>query len=120
MSEEFINIATKEIQQDICALETILSDCVSDDDVILNASKFQKHTHKIKGLAPMMGNTSLGDLSSSMDSVFKIISTKSKIAGVFQFLKKLIPAMNLVLIEPNSDVAELKENLSQIEKILSQ
>jgi len=119
MSDEFVKVATKEIQEDVSELEKILLTCDSDDDIISNASKFQKHTHKIKGLAPMMGNSILGDLSASLDSIFKIILNKSSADGVLQILKNIIPKLKFVLSEPNFEIDEINENVSQIEKILN-
>ena len=44
MSDEFIEIATKEINEEIFELDKILSTCQNDANVLLNADKFQKHT----------------------------------------------------------------------------
>ena len=54
MSDEFIKIATEEINEELSGMGQLLSACQNDADVFSGASKFQKHTHKIKGLAPMM------------------------------------------------------------------
>ena len=66
MSDEFISLATKEINDEISEIETILNSCKNDDDVNQNSTQLQKHTHKIKGLAPMMGKEELGELSSAV------------------------------------------------------
>jgi len=71
MSDEFLTIATKEINDEITGLENILNLCENNDDVYQNANKFQKHTHKIKGLAPMMGKEEIGSLSSLLDGMLK-------------------------------------------------
>ena len=59
----------------ICILffssQKILAICENDVGVISNADKLQKHTHKIKGLAPMMGKVHLGEISGSLDSLLK-------------------------------------------------
>ena len=44
MSDEFLNVATKEINEDLVELKKILAICENDGDVIANANKFQK-TH---------------------------------------------------------------------------
>jgi len=116
MSDEFLKIATKEINEDILELEKILSSCKTDIDVISNTSQFQKHTHKIKGLAPMMGKQNLGDLSSSLDSIFKKLLDDSKVEGIFSILNDVVPIMKLVMIEPNYDLTEIKQKISQIEE----
>ena len=71
MSDEFMKLATKEINEEIASLVELLSQCSSDDGIFSTAEKFQKHTHKIKGLAPMMGKEDLGELSGTMDSILK-------------------------------------------------
>ena len=116
MSDEFLKVATKEINEDIFELEKILSLCKTDTDVISNASQFQKHTHKIKGLAPMMGKQNLGDLSSSLDSIFKKLLDGSRVEGIFSILNDILPLMKLVIIEPDYDLTEIKQKISQIEE----
>ncbi|MCJ8307268.1 MAG: hypothetical protein MJK05_09560 [Nitrosopumilus sp.] len=51
MSDEFIKLATKEINDAISELQQIMITCQNDSDISSNADEFQKHTHKIKGLA---------------------------------------------------------------------
>jgi hypothetical protein len=48
MSDEFIEIATQEINEEISGLEQLLPACQNDADIFSSAGKFQKHTHKIK------------------------------------------------------------------------
>ena len=117
MSDEFIQVATKEISEDISELEKIISSCTSDADIILHASKFQKHTHKIKGLAPMMGKENLGTISSSLDAIFKTLLQKSEIDGVFKILSVVIPSIRSVLVEPEFNIQEIQNQISQIEEI---
>lgn len=119
MSDEFLEVATKEINEDISELEKIMSSCATDADVLLNVSKFQKHTHKIKGLAPMMGKENLGGISSSLDLIFKKISNGSIVDGIFSILNDVIPNMKFVMIEPDYDLKEIKQKISQIEDILN-
>ena len=119
MSDEFLKVATKEINEDISELEKIISSCKTDADVISNASAFQKHTHKIKGLAPMMGKQSVGELCDSLDSIFKKLLDGSKAEGIFKILSDVLPIMKLAMIEPNYNLTEIKEKISQIEDILN-
>lgn len=51
MSDEFLAVAAREIGEDLAELETIFASCKNDRDVVSNADAFQRHTHKIKGLA---------------------------------------------------------------------
>ncbi|MCE2614749.1 MAG: hypothetical protein LVO36_02470 [Nitrosopumilus sp. (ex Thoosa mismalolli)] len=55
MSEEFVKLATDEINQAIAEMEKTFSSCSDDEDTLSKSNLFQKESHKIKGLAPMMG-----------------------------------------------------------------
>ncbi len=113
MSDEFITIATKEINEEITDLENILNLCVNDDDVYQNANKFQKHTHKIKGLAPMMGKEELGDLSALLDSILKKIIEGKKIEGIFDILTESLSNMKTSSIEANCDLSQITNKVKQ-------
>ncbi len=114
MSDEFIAVATKEITDDIDSIENILKLCTNDIDVFQNASKFQKHTHKIKGLAPMMGKESLGDLLSSLDNIFKKIVDGVQIDGIFNLMLESIIHMKKSMNEPDYDFSQINEEIQQL------
>lgn len=44
MTDEFLQVATKEINEDLCRLEHFLALCKTDRDVVANSTEFQKHT----------------------------------------------------------------------------
>ena len=114
MSDEFITIATKEINDEIANLENILNSCENDDDIYQNAIKFQKHTHKIKGLAPMMGKEELGSFSAILDSIFKKMIDGITIDGIFNDITDSISLMKKSMSEPECDLTEIKNRISQI------
>jgi chemotaxis protein histidine kinase CheA len=114
VSDEFIAVATKEVTDDIDSIENILKLCTNDIDVFQNASKFQKHTHKIKGLAPMMGKESLGNLSSSLDDIFKKITDGENIDGIFNLLVDSIIHMKKSMNESNYDFSVINEKIQQL------
>ncbi len=114
MSDEFIETATKEINEEISELEKILSSCQNNANVFSSAEKFQKHTHKIKGLAPMMGKEELGSLSAILDSIFKKMMDGVTIDGVFNVLSDSISSMKQYMSEPDYNLAEIKIRISQI------
>lgn len=114
MSEEFLAVATKEVTDDINSIENILKLCVNDFDVFQNASKLQKYTHKIKGLAPMMGKETLGDLSTSLDDLFKKIIDGQQIDGVFDLILDSIPHMKKSLNEIDYDFSPIDERIRQL------
>lgn len=119
MSDEFLKVATQEINDDLSELEKILTLCQNDADVLSNAEKFQKHTHKIKGLAPMMGKEDLGNLSSSLDVIFKKISNESPVENILNILNDIIPNLKFVMFEPDYDLTMIKQQISHIQNILS-
>lgn len=51
MSDEFMKIATQEINDELSSISTILDLCQNDADVSKNSDKIEEHMHKIKGLA---------------------------------------------------------------------
>ena len=117
MSDEFLNVATKEINEDLVELKKILAICENDGDVIANANKFQKHTHKIKGLAPMMGKTHLGEISGALDSLLKTSLNGSTIEGIFDLLSEILPFMTSLMIEGTCELSMIKEKISKIENV---
>jgi HPt (histidine-containing phosphotransfer) domain-containing protein len=114
MSDEFIAVATKEITDDVDSIENILKLCTNDIDIFQNAPKFQKHTHKIKGLAPMMGKESLGDLSSSLDNIFKKIVNGDNVDGIFNLMQESITHMKKSINELDYDFSQINEKIKQL------
>ncbi len=66
MSDEFMKIATQEINDELSGISTILDSCQNDADVSKNSDKIEEHMHKIKGLAPMMGKENIGSLAKTL------------------------------------------------------
>ncbi len=114
MSDEFITIATKEINDEISELEKILNICTNNDDAYQNAKEFQKHTHKIKGLAPMMGKEELGGLSSLLDVVLKNMIDGRKTEGIFDILTESFDLMKNSMNDPNCDLSQINNKLKQL------
>ena len=114
MSDEFMKLATKEINEEIDGLISLLSSCNNDSMVISNAEKFQKHTHKIKGLAPMMGKEELGNIASTLDDVFKKLVDGSTVDGFYKIISDAFPQMLKSMTEPEFDLSEIKNRISQI------
>ena len=113
MSDEFIKLATKEINEEIMGIGNILNSCNEDVDVFENSEKLQKHTHKIKGLAPMMGKNSMGSLAAVLDDTLKQIMAGKTPQGVFDVLvishEKLVQNMN-----NNSNLEPVIENANNL------
>ncbi len=114
MSDEFIEVATTEINEELSGMGQLLSACQNDADVFASAGKFQKNTHKIKGLAPMMGKEELGSFSAILDSIFKKMIDGATIDGIFNDMTDSISLMEKSMSEPECDLAEIKNRISQI------
>jgi len=89
LSDEFTEQAIKEIHEELEHNSQILKSCQNDDDVSNKCPEIEKHLHKIKGLAPMMGQKKIGELASLNDELIKKILEGEKIKGIFETIKKI-------------------------------
>ena len=119
MSEEFINAATKEINEEISGIRSILNYCKSDSDLYANADKIQKHTHKIKGLAPMINKDDLGLLSSLLDSILKKIMKGKKSTCLLELFITSIAEMIKSMTFSNYDLDKIRKHASKISSSIS-
>ena len=98
MSEEFIRVATKEINEEIDSINEILKSCNNNSSAIKKASLIEKHVHKIKGLAPMMGKENIGEIAAMIDKIIKHVIEGNNLVGVYEILlecnKFMIDSMN--------------------------
>ena len=114
VSEEFMKVATEEINDEITNLENILHFCTTNDDVYQNSNELQKHTHKIRGLAPMMGKEELGILSSMLDGILKEMINGKKNGGIFNILTESLHYMKNSMNETNYDLSEINNKIKQL------
>lgn len=117
MTDEFLQVATKEINGDLLGLSSLLACCKNDDDVLQRVSDFQKYSHKIKGLAPMMGKESLGDVAKSLDFLLKKLIDGGKSDGIYRLMSEVVPFMETLMVEPKSDSEKVKQEISKIETL---
>ena len=113
MSDEFIELATKEINEEISGIDSILTSCSSNNDVILKSSQLERHTHKIKGLAPMMGKEELGELSSQLDTMLKEVINGKQIDDLFDIFTESLSEMKSSMSEPNSNLNTIIEKINK-------
>jgi HPt (histidine-containing phosphotransfer) domain-containing protein len=114
MSDEFISLATKEVNADIEGIENILKLCSNDDDIFQNSQKFQKHTHKIKGLSPMMGKEELGNFVSLLDEIFKEMNEGKLFENIFDVITLSIIEMKKSMNENDFDFSLLNDKIKQL------
>ena len=110
MSDEFIRVATLEINQELESINTILQSCSSDLDVAKNSGNIEQHMHKIKGLAPMMGKENVGNLAKILDSVLKQIVSGKKTDGFFEPFVSSISQMKIAMDNPH-DLSKIQKQI---------
>ena len=117
MSDEFLRVATKEINEELDSISIILKSCLTDEDSTKNSSSIEKHIHKIKGLAPMMEKTEVGAVAALLDSLLKHVIDGTNITGLNQILKdshqNMIKSMNAEGNDCNSIIKHIQENYSE-------
>jgi hypothetical protein len=86
MSDEFIQVATKEIIEELDEIKKIIDICENDADVSKNCKYIEKHIHKIKGLAPMMEKPDVGTISLLNDKLLKHMIEGKPINGIYQII----------------------------------
>lgn len=113
MSDEFIALATKKINEELSGIDTILNSCNNDDDIVMQSSKLERHTHKIKGLAPMMGKEELGELASHLDTILKEMIDGKKIPDFFNAITESLSEMKNSMDEPNHNLNPIIGKIKQ-------
>lgn len=92
----------------------ILLDCVTDSDVSKHASDVERHLHKIKGLAPMMGQDDIGNIASLLDKIFKSLLTGVIVVGMRDAMTVSCQFMRDKLDKKNPDYDVLRASLEKI------
>jgi chemotaxis protein histidine kinase CheA len=108
-------VAEKELREDIASIEAVLLNCVTDSDVSKHASDIEKHLHKIKGLAPMMGQDEIGNIAALLDKIFKSLLTGVIIAGMYDAMKVSCQFMHDKLDKKNPDYDVIRTLLEKID-----
>ena len=119
MSDEFLKVATAEINNEISEIQNILNSCKGSLDVSANAVKIQKSTHKIKGLAPMMGKEDLGSLSALLDSLLKKTMNGIIVDEILESLIIAADEMKKSMTYPNYNLDKIKQRISNLSSALS-
>ncbi|TBR12346.1 MAG: hypothetical protein EPO62_00195 [Candidatus Nitrosotenuis sp.] len=113
MSDEFLRVAKEEVSDDIAKIGSLLERCSGDHDVAKNASDIEKHTHKLKGLAPMMGQSEIGDIAAILDVMLKAVISGKALPDIFQAIKKSNQFMLDAIHDDKSGYVQLKNDLSK-------
>ena len=103
MSNKFIKAARQEMQADFDGLEQVLSSCKNDEHVFKNSQRIEGHFHKIRGLAPMMGQDKIGKIAKTIDIVLKYIMGNGRQDGSYLIIVEAKNKMIHLLNNQNSD-----------------
>lgn len=113
MSDEFLRVAKEEVTDDITKISNLLKNCSEDSDISKNATEIEKHTHKLKGLAPMMGQSEIGDVAATLDALLKLVISGKTIPEIFQAIKKSNQFMQDAINDNKSDYVSLRNDLNK-------
>ncbi len=111
MSDEFTKEAIKEITEELEHNSEILTSCNNDEDITKQSSEIEKHLHKIKGLAPMMGQNKIGELASLNDALIKKIIDGKKIEGIFETINLSNKLMKDLMQDSSLGIDDLKQTI---------
>jgi len=111
LSDEFTEQATKEIHEELEYNSQILKSCQNDEDISNKCSEIEKHLHKIRGLAPMMGQKKIGELASLNDELIKKILEGEKIKGIFETIKQSNKLMEDLMRDSTVEIDDLKQTI---------
>ena len=88
-----MRIARREIQIELERLESIIMHCKNDEQIFKNSKDIESHLHKIKGLAPMMGEEIIGEIAKISDTIMKHIIEHGSSGGSYKFIVESIESM---------------------------
>lgn len=117
MSDEFLRVAKKEISDDVAKIGILLKNCSDDDAVFKNIVQLEKHIHKIKGLAPMMGHDQIGRVAALVDGLLKEILAGNSVQGIHLAMKKSYEFMQNALDGANPDFELLNTEIEKITNV---
>jgi len=111
LSDEFSEQATKEINEELDHNSQILKSCQNDEDISNKCLEIEKHLHKIKGLAPMMGQKKIGELAALNDELIKKFLEGKKIEGIFETIKQSNKLMKDLMQDSTVEIDGLKQTI---------
>lgn len=119
MSDEFLRIARQEIQTEIDNLKDIFLICANDEQLYEKSTDIEKHMHKIKGLAPMMGQEKVGEIARISDIILKHVTSQGTLKGSHDIILSAVQKMSEIFsgqvgVEIDNFKKIVKEAYSQI------
>jgi chemotaxis protein histidine kinase CheA len=115
MSEEFLKVARQEIQSEIDSLKEALLTCTNDEKFHKKSSDIEKHMHKIKGLAPMMGQEKVGEIARISDLILKHVINRGILKGSHEIISDAVQRMNhLFNIDSNMEIDDFRKQVIDV------
>ena len=111
MSDEFIKVATQEIKDAIASIKKILESCKYDADISKNSKSIEKHIHKIKGLAPMMGKDGIGEIAALNDALLQHILDGKNLEDIYSTLCESNIFMDNSMTDSELNAKEIKQKI---------
>lgn len=102
------------MSEDIAAIGDLLKNCQSDGDFAKIASDVEKRIHKLKGLAPMMGQEQIGEISAMLDKVLKDVISGAVIPGVYDVITNSYNVMSDLMGGKQADCDSLVDKIEKI------
>src|SRR5207245_10152072 len=93
MSDDFLKVARQEIKDELDRLDQVLSNCNNDEHIFVNSEQIELHLHKIRGLAPMMGQDKVGEIAKTVATVLKHIINNGVLKGSYIIIIEAIKKM---------------------------
>jgi HPt (histidine-containing phosphotransfer) domain-containing protein len=96
MSDEFLKVARHEIQTELDSLASIFQSCTNDEQFQIRSKEIENHMHKIKGLAPMMGQTKVGEIARTSDVILKYVIANGLLKDSHKMVLEAVQRMNRI------------------------
>ncbi len=106
MTDEFIKVSEKEINEDLEGISKILDSCKNDNGLKEKCQEIKNHLHKIKGLAPMMGKKGISEIASINDSLLKKILEDNMVDGIFETISESNQLMKNLMQDSTTEMNE--------------
>ncbi len=112
MSDEFLRVARQEIQSEIDSLKGIFLACSNDEQLYEKSVDIEKHMHKIKGLAPMMGHEKVGEIARISDIILKHVISHGVLKGTQYIISDAVQKMHGIFSgQDNVETSDFKKTV---------
>ena len=102
------------MSEDITEIGNLLKNCQNDDDFATIAGDVEKRIHKLKGLAPMMGQEQIGEISAMLDKILKDVISGAVIQGVYSLITHSYNVMSDLMNGKQVDCDSLVDKIEKI------